>query len=137
MTLSTDAGSTWVAGATYRSVVRGTDDSLPAAGVGIAVAGGAQMVVVGSAIATESLSNAGGERACTDIYCYRVNTGTSTVPYFMWNSTYITANGELCFQTGGGANTTAGDYDAIRFTLEGGGNFDTTGRYSIFAIPIA
>lgn len=132
LTLSSDAGSTYES-TLYSSVCNGTDTAGVARSTNVAA--GAQIEVVGSGVAGKSLSNASGETCSIDVMFYNVNTGTSIVPTINWAVSYWNADGAFTRQAGGGSRSAAADYDAIKFTWEGGGNFAAVGRYYLFKIP--
>jgi hypothetical protein len=132
MTLSSDGGSTWAA-TNYRGAVTGLDDSN--AVVSNVVAGGTELEILGGSGATEGMSNASNEIGAVDIYLYNVNTGTSLVPIINWRGGFYTANSEVCSASGTGSRSTAADYDAVRISWEGSGNFAAVGSYYIYAIP--
>ncbi len=129
LTLSADAGSTY--GATlYYSACAGNDTGSTARST--FVSSGTQIEVAGSGVAGKSLSNAANETCSMDMIFYNVNTGTSIVPTINWTVSFYNADGALTRQSGGASRLSAEDYDAIKFTWEGGGNFAAVGRYYLF-----
>lgn len=133
LTLSSDGGSTFVAGTGYRGAASGIQDS--SAGASAFSAGIAFLKISGSDTGTESWSNGAGETGTLEMTCYNVNTGTSIRPSFLANVLYNSANGSIMVrQNAAGTNTTAADYDAIRLSWESG-DWAAVGKYYIYAIP--
>lgn len=131
LTLSDDAGSTYAA-TLYDSVCTGNDTGNTNRFTN--VASGTQIELAGSGVALKSLSNAAGETCSMDIIFYNVNTGTSIVPTINWSVSYYNADGALTRQSGGASRAAASDYDAIKFTWEGGANFAAVGRYYLYKL---
>lgn len=136
ITISTDAGSTYVATNYYFSC-GGTDSSGTAvASLSNNGAAAAQATILGGSVGTFALSNAADETAVLDLYLYNFNTGTSIRPYANgYGSFWAAAANDLVRQSVSFSQTAAGDYDAIKLTLESGGNFAAVGKYYIFKIP--
>lgn len=133
LTLSTDAGSTYAATAYYSSTYGYTAGL---AGQGQNYSNGAQIIVAGASGAGGSLSNAANETCTVEVELYYCNTGTSVEPHIRTAARYYMATGvNYAFQNGSGTRSTTGDYDAVKFTWEGGGNFAAVGKYYIFKIP--
>jgi hypothetical protein len=131
--VSSDGGSTYVAGTGYRGAATGADDSTAA--VNAYSAGLAALIIAGGTTATEGFSNGAGETGFVEITCLNVNTGTSVRPFFHSRCVYNTANTSITArQEGGGTNTSAADYDAIRLVWQSG-DWAAVGKYYIYAIP--
>jgi hypothetical protein len=136
LTASTDAGSTYVATNYYYSLA-GTDSGGSAVG-NTANAGAAQnqAIILGGSGGTYALSNAADETASLDLYITNCNTGTSLRPIIFGSGAFWAANANtLVRQSISASQTAAGDYDAIKLTLEGGGNFAAVGKYYLFKLP--
>ncbi len=134
MTISSDGGSSYLAGAGYYSSLVGYgSDANPRS---LFIAGGSKIGALGTSGAVASLSNAAGETASAAIYLYNFNTGASLTPSVNINGSYWTATANI-YQSlnGDGAHNAAADYDAVKFTWSGGGNFAAVGRYYIYALP--
>jgi hypothetical protein len=134
LTMSTDAGSTYVATNYYYSLA-GTDSGGSA--VGNTANNGAaqtQAVVLGGSGGTYGLSNVANETACLDLYLYNFNTGsTANRPYILGSGLFWAANASvLVRQSISVSQTAAGDYDAIKLTLEAAGNFAAVGKYYLY-----
>jgi hypothetical protein len=93
-------------------------------------------MVVAGGTAANSLSNAANETAFVEMLIAYCNTGTSARPHITTRAVYASAAAPYYIkETGGATRTTAADYDAIKFTWEGGGNFAAVGKYYLFKIP--
>lgn len=131
-TLSSDAGSTYAA-TVYESNMYGSySNGLAAAG---GYTAGTQILAAGSSSGTLSFSNAANETGYVEILLANCNTGTSIYPHITTRATYVNAAGNLTQLSGGATRLSAADYDAIKFTWEGGGNFAAVGKYYIFKLP--
>jgi len=136
LTISTDAGSTYVSTNYYYSCA-GTDSGGSAVGnTANNGAAQAQAIVLGGSGGTYGLSNAANETACLDLYLYNFNTGATTNrPYVLGSGEFWAANANvLVRQSVSASQTTAADYDAIKLTLEGGGNFAAVGKYYLYKL---
>jgi len=136
LTISTDAGSTYVSTNYYYSCA-GTDSGGSAVGnTANNGAAQAQAIVLGGSGGTYGLSNAANETACLDLYLYNFNTGATTNrPYVLGSGEFWAANANvLVRQSVSASQTAAGDYDAIKLTLESGGNFAAVGKYYLYKI---
>lgn len=136
LTASTDAGGSYVATNYYYSCA-GTDSG------GSAVANStnngaaqAQIIALGGNGATYALSNAADETATLDLFITNCNTGTSVRPLIFGAGAFWAANANTWVrQSVSSSQSVAGDYDAIKLTWEGGGNFVAAGKYYLFKIP--
>ena len=135
LTVSSDAGSSYLGGTGYSSILSGYD----ATGFAKyeAVNAGAQMVVSGNSVGGESMSNATDETAFLDLTLSSVNTGTSLFPSCKMIGGFWTAAATpvtMSFEGYGSNNAGAADFDAVKLTWEGGGNFAPVGSYVLYKI---
>lgn len=133
MTISSDAGSSYVAGTGYYGSFSGYDATgNPQALISAAAA---SIGVIGSNGVTGSLSNASDETATCDITFTNFNTGTSLRPFIQTIGSYWGAAASYYMDgKGSGSNTAAADYDAVKFTWESGGNFAAVGNYVLYKL---
>lgn len=128
---SSNAGSSYVA-TTYHYAISGIDTNASTntyVGASTTIAGAA-----GESNANGGLSNTAGQTATTIIRLRSFNTGTSIRPMMRMETTYYEGGGTFCAQFGGASNSTADDYDAIRFKWESSVNFAAVGTYAIYKI---
>jgi hypothetical protein len=133
MTFSSDGGSTY-ASTNYDYTARGLASNANTVRNSNGNAQ-AQATVAGASDATYSLGNAAGENGTFEYVLTNFNTGASVRPAVAGTGAYWCAAGFYVNQNYTCSNSTAADYDAVRFTLEGGGNFAATGKFYIYSIP--
>ena len=132
MTLSSDGGATYAA-TNYAYLCTGYDTGL-AALRSIAAAAGTEIVISGTTDATRSWSNASDEVGTVNLWITNINTNSNVVPIIESNSSFYNANSQMTRMSGSASRTTAADYDAIKFTWEGGANFAAVGRIVVYKI---
>lgn len=132
LTASTDAGSTYVATGYYGSLL-GRDSN--GGGLSQDSNNAAQAIVLGASGANESLSNAADETASIELLIKNCNTGTSVRPHIQVKGSYWEAAANRYAQVEGAvSNSAAGDYDAVKLTWEGAGNFAAVGTYALYKL---
>lgn len=135
ITLSTDAGSTWVAtnyAWTNSHIIAGVAGS-----VTYGATGASQIEYGGATGAADALGNNTNETLNADVILTNVNTGTNVFPSLnVGSASYWDANAtsRLVSFRGTGSNSSANDYDAIKISVESGGNFAAVGRIMLFKI---
>jgi hypothetical protein len=134
LTLSSDAGSTYVA-TNYDFVSRGLASDTATARNNQAAAAAQWIVATGGGGASNyDPSNAAGETISMDIYITNINTGTSIRPFYTGTGSYWTVNASLISVSIGGSQSVAADYDAIKLTCSSGGNFAAVGKYYLYKL---
>ncbi len=134
--VSDDAGASY-ANTLYDSIIGGNiaNDNSGGATRTKSQQAQAQGVILGGDGANDALSNAANLTATMVLDITNMNTGQSRFPYVsLIRGLYYGDSGNLYHMGGGMSRKSASDYDALKLTLESGGNFANVGSYVLYKV---
>lgn len=133
MTISSDGGSSYIAGVGYYGMLAGyasNGGNTNHTGSGVAF-----WTIAGQTTAGSGLSNVANETAATDLILTNFNTGTSLFPHVKISTSYWCGTANLySIQTGAASNNaTAADIDAFKIAFDAG-NIAAVGSYVLYKL---